>query len=162
MHADAALDARRDLGGVESLLVPPGPDDARVDGGARRRAGLAPIRLSVGIEEADDLVADLEQALVRSPVPPVKPLRLEPIDLRHQGDRAVIGVYLARDRGGPGALRLRARPSCIPALERRASRNAGLELTDIRHLLLSHIHLDHAGAAGRSSASTPTFRCTCR
>ncbi len=24
----------------------------------------------------------------------------------------------------------------------------GLELTDIRHLLLSHIHLDHAGAAG--------------
>ena len=34
---------------------------------------------------------------------------------------------------------------------KRASREHGLELTDIRHLLLSHIHLDHAGAAGDRS-----------
>ena len=31
---------------------------------------------------------------------------------------------------------------------RSASRELDLELTDIRHLLLSHIHFDHAGAAG--------------
>ena len=34
-----------------------------------------------------------------------------------------------------------------PAPEGR-SRERGLDLTDVRHLLLSHIHLDHAGAAG--------------
>jgi glyoxylase-like metal-dependent hydrolase (beta-lactamase superfamily II) len=37
--------------------------------------------------------------------------------------------------------------STIPALE-AGLRVAGLELADLRHLLLTHIHLDHAGAAG--------------
>lgn len=37
--------------------------------------------------------------------------------------------------------------TCIPAL-RDALAARGLELADVRHLLLSHIHLDHAGAAG--------------
>ncbi len=31
----------------------------------------------------------------------------------------------------------------------------GLELTDVRHLLLSHIHLDHAGAAGPLARAHP-------
>jgi glyoxylase-like metal-dependent hydrolase (beta-lactamase superfamily II) len=35
----------------------------------------------------------------------------------------------------------------LPALESGLAAH-GLELSDIRHLLLSHIHLDHAGAAG--------------
>ena len=35
------------------------------------------------------------------------------------------------------------RPSLKAGLAER-----GLELTDVKHLLLSHIHLDHAGAAG--------------
>ena len=37
--------------------------------------------------------------------------------------------------------------SCLPALKERLAEQ-GLALTDLRHLLLSHIHLDHAGAAG--------------
>ncbi|MBA3844748.1 MAG: MBL fold metallo-hydrolase, partial [Actinobacteria bacterium] len=37
--------------------------------------------------------------------------------------------------------------STLPTLEAGLAAH-GLELSDIRHLLLSHIHLDHAGAAG--------------
>ena len=37
--------------------------------------------------------------------------------------------------------------SCIPALKAGLAER-GVELADVRHLLLSHIHLDHAGAAG--------------
>jgi glyoxylase-like metal-dependent hydrolase (beta-lactamase superfamily II) len=37
--------------------------------------------------------------------------------------------------------------TCIGALV-NGLRTRGLELRDVRHLLLSHIHLDHAGAAG--------------
>ena len=37
--------------------------------------------------------------------------------------------------------------SCIPALKRGLA-DRGLELGDVKQLLLSHIHLDHAGAAG--------------
>ena len=37
--------------------------------------------------------------------------------------------------------------TCVPALKERLAER-GLALTDLRHLLLSHIHLDHAGAAG--------------
>ena len=71
---------------------------------------------------------------------------LEPIDLHHQGRDRVIGVYLVETEDG------RALHDCGPA-SAAASLKAGLAarglaLTDIRHLLLSHIHLDHAGAAG--------------
>ena len=40
-----------------------------------------------------------------------------------------------------------ARPRRSTTLE-HGSRRTGCDSTDIRHLLLSHIHLDHAGAAG--------------
>jgi len=55
------------LGGVESLIEHP----ARMTHASTAGAPFAPpgnlVRLSVGIESADDLVADLEAALVRSP-----------------------------------------------------------------------------------------------
>ncbi|MEW6072426.1 MAG: cystathionine gamma-synthase [Planctomycetota bacterium] len=54
------------LGGVESLIeVPPLMTHASIPAAERRRAGLADglVRLSVGIEHADDLLADLVQAL---------------------------------------------------------------------------------------------------
>lgn len=73
-------------------------------------------------------------------------MSLEPIDLHHQGAERVIGVYLLETEDGPALLD--CGPSvCIPALERGLGER-GLSLTDVRHLLLSHIHLDHAGAAG--------------
>lgn len=54
------------LGGVESLVeVPPSMTHASIPAAVRRAAGLADglVRLSVGIEHADDLVGDVEQAL---------------------------------------------------------------------------------------------------
>lgn len=54
------------LGGVESLVeVPPSMTHASIPPETRRAAGLADglIRLSVGIEHIDDLLADIEQAL---------------------------------------------------------------------------------------------------
>jgi glyoxylase-like metal-dependent hydrolase (beta-lactamase superfamily II)/MFS family permease len=68
-----------------------------------------------------------------------------PLDLLHQGER-VIGIYLLETEDGP-ALFDCGPTSCLPTLKRRLA-DRGLALTDLRHLLLSHIHLDHAGAAG--------------
>ncbi|HZP65752.1 MAG TPA: cystathionine gamma-synthase [Rudaea sp.] len=57
------------LGGVESLVAHPATmTHASMDADARRRAGIGDglLRLSVGIEAAEDLVADLEAALERA------------------------------------------------------------------------------------------------
>lgn len=54
------------LGGVESLIEhPPSMTHAAVPAEVRRRAGLADglIRLSVGVEDGDDLIQDLDAAL---------------------------------------------------------------------------------------------------
>jgi len=71
---------------------------------------------------------------------------LEPLDLLHLGRERVIGVYLLETDDGL-ALFDCGPSTCVPALKDRL-REHGLELGDVRHLLLSHIHLDHAGAAG--------------
>jgi glyoxylase-like metal-dependent hydrolase (beta-lactamase superfamily II) len=71
---------------------------------------------------------------------------IEPLDLRHLGRERVIGCYLLQTTEGP-ALFDCGPATCVPALKERL-RERGLELRDLRHLLLSHIHLDHAGAAG--------------
>jgi glyoxylase-like metal-dependent hydrolase (beta-lactamase superfamily II) len=71
---------------------------------------------------------------------------LGPIDLHHRGAERVIGCYLLLTDDGP-ALFDCGPATGIPALKQGLLEH-GLELTDLRHLLLSHIHLDHAGAAG--------------
>jgi glyoxylase-like metal-dependent hydrolase (beta-lactamase superfamily II) len=80
---------------------------------------------------------------------------VEPIDVHHLGER-VIGVYLLETTEGPALF------DCGPtsALERlRAGLHArGLEVADLRHLLLSHIHLDHAGAAGVLVRENPALQ----
>jgi glyoxylase-like metal-dependent hydrolase (beta-lactamase superfamily II) len=70
----------------------------------------------------------------------------EPIDLHHQGHERVIGSYVLDTEDGP-ALFDCGPSTTIGALETGLAQR-GLELTDVRHLLLSHIHLDHAGATG--------------
>ena len=69
-----------------------------------------------------------------------------PIDLHHLGAERVIGSYLLETPDGP------ALHDCGPTTDVDALKTGlgerGLRLSDIRHLLLSHIHLDHAGAAG--------------
>jgi glyoxylase-like metal-dependent hydrolase (beta-lactamase superfamily II) len=79
----------------------------------------------------------------------------EPIDLHHQSAR-VIGVYLVETSDGL-ALFDCGPASCLPALKAGLAER-GLELTDVRHLLLSHIHLDHAGAAGTLVREHPALR----
>jgi glyoxylase-like metal-dependent hydrolase (beta-lactamase superfamily II) len=67
------------------------------------------------------------------------------IDLEHLGRERVVGSYvLPRDEPalvdcGPA--------SCLPAL-RAGLASEELEVGDLGHLVLTHIHLDHAGAAG--------------
>lgn len=70
----------------------------------------------------------------------------EPLDLLHGGDPRRIGAYLVETDDGL-AVHDCGPATCLPAL-RDALAARGVELHDLRHLLLSHIHLDHAGAAG--------------
>src|SRR6266576_2206320 len=70
----------------------------------------------------------------------------DPLDLHFQGAGRVIGSYVLETKDGP-ALYDCGPSSCVERLH-SALRQRGLELQDVRHLLLSHIHLDHAGAAG--------------
>ena len=71
---------------------------------------------------------------------------LEPLDLLHQGSERSIGCYLLETDDGPGLFDC-GPSTCVATLKRRLEER-GLALTDVRHLLLSHVHLDHAGAAG--------------
>ena len=70
----------------------------------------------------------------------------EPIDLLHQGRARTIASYVVDTDDGP-ALFDCGPATTVEALKAGLDRH-GLHLTDVRHLLLSHIHLDHAGAAG--------------
>jgi glyoxylase-like metal-dependent hydrolase (beta-lactamase superfamily II) len=73
-------------------------------------------------------------------------LRAGPLDVHHLSAERVIGVYLLETEDGL-ALFDCGPASCVEALKQRLAEQS-LELGDVRHLLLSHIHLDHAGAAG--------------
>jgi glyoxylase-like metal-dependent hydrolase (beta-lactamase superfamily II) len=72
--------------------------------------------------------------------------RVEPIDLRHAGAERVIAAYPLETSDGP-ALFDCGPSTCVDRLKAGLAEH-GLALTDVRHLLLSHIHPDHAGAAG--------------
>ena len=80
----------------------------------------------------------------------------DPLDLRFQGAERVIGAYVVETDDGP-ALFDCGPSTCIPRLE-EALGERGLALRDLRHLLLSHIHLDHAGAAGALVREHPDLR----
>ena len=80
----------------------------------------------------------------------------EPLDLLHAGRERAIGCYLVDTDDGP-ALFDCGPSTCVETLKLRL-REHGLELTDVRHLLLSHIHLDHAGAAGVLVREHPGLR----
>jgi glyoxylase-like metal-dependent hydrolase (beta-lactamase superfamily II) len=74
------------------------------------------------------------------------PTRVVTLDLKFQGRSQAIASYLIRSadavvlvESGPG--------STLPGLEAGLAKE-GLSPRDVTHLLLTHIHLDHAGAAG--------------
>jgi glyoxylase-like metal-dependent hydrolase (beta-lactamase superfamily II) len=68
------------------------------------------------------------------------------IDLHHAGRERSVGCYLLDTEDGPALF------DCGPTTTIAALKNGlerqGMKLADVRHLLLSHIHLDHAGATG--------------
>jgi glyoxylase-like metal-dependent hydrolase (beta-lactamase superfamily II) len=77
---------------------------------------------------------------------------VELLDLRHLGRERVIGSYLLA--GDEPALVDCGPASCLDAL-RAGLAGHGLGVEDLRHLVLTHIHLDHAGAAGSLVAENP-------
>ena len=74
------------------------------------------------------------------------------LDLEHLGRERVIGSYLLA--GDEPALVDCGPASCLDAL-RAGLAGQGLEVGELRHLLLTHIHLDHAGAAGSLVRENP-------
>ena len=72
--------------------------------------------------------------------------RILTIDLNFQNKPQAIASYLIRHNNG--AVLIESGPgSTLPALETALARE-NLSSHDITHVLLTHIHLDHAGAAG--------------
>ena len=80
----------------------------------------------------------------------------EYIDLNFRGSPRVVATAILEGTDGitlvdPGPT------SCLPALE-AGLRERGLTLRDVRSLLLTHIHLDHAGATGTILERVPQIR----
>src|SRR6476659_8699953 len=80
----------------------------------------------------------------------------EPIDLNHLGRERIIASYLLDT--DDGAALFDCGPSTTIDALKAGLTDRGLALTDVRHLLLSHIHLDHAGAAGTLVREHPALQ----
>jgi glyoxylase-like metal-dependent hydrolase (beta-lactamase superfamily II) len=74
------------------------------------------------------------------------PVRIETLDLRFQGTAHVIASFLIHGPDGPVLIET-GPGSTLPTLLEELGRR-GLRPGEIRHVLVTHIHLDHAGAAG--------------
>jgi glyoxylase-like metal-dependent hydrolase (beta-lactamase superfamily II) len=68
------------------------------------------------------------------------------IDLHYLGVPEMIACYVVVGPNGPVLVET-GPSSCLAQLERGLC-SLGMSLDDIRHALVTHIHLDHAGAAG--------------
>jgi len=78
------------------------------------------------------------------------------IDLHFQGVPRIIATAVVHGRGGV-ALVDPGPSSTLPRL-RRELEAAGLSMADVRALVLTHIHLDHAGATGTLVHERPDLR----
>jgi glyoxylase-like metal-dependent hydrolase (beta-lactamase superfamily II) len=81
---------------------------------------------------------------------------IEPIDLRFGGVERIIGAYVVETGEGLALFDCGA-STTLPALDAGLAER-GLSFDDVDHLLLSHIHLDHAGAAGAIVQAHPHIR----
>jgi glyoxylase-like metal-dependent hydrolase (beta-lactamase superfamily II) len=81
---------------------------------------------------------------------------IELLDLGFLGEEGLIGTYLLDLDAGPTLVDC-GPSSTLPALEAGLA-GVGVSVEELRHLLLTHIHLDHAGAAGSLVARNPDLR----
>ncbi len=77
-------------------------------------------------------------------------MRIHTIDLQFQRQPGLIAAYLI-ESGGELALIETGPATCLEALD-HGIREAGFEPGTVRKVLVTHIHLDHAGAAGHWAA----------
>ena len=74
--------------------------------------------------------------------------RVITLDLKFQGRAHAIASYLIRSPRGDAVVLIESGPgSTLPGLEAGLAKE-GLSPRAVTHVLLTHIHLDHAGAAG--------------
>lgn len=73
-------------------------------------------------------------------------MEIHPLDLRFQGAPQVIASYLVLGPTGPVLVET-GPGSTLPTLLSELA-HFGVQPADVRDVLVSHIHLDHAGAAG--------------
>ncbi|HQT94516.1 MAG: MBL fold hydrolase [Acidobacteria bacterium 21-70-11] len=72
---------------------------------------------------------------------------IQTLDLDFQGEPGVIAAFLIRSSAGP--VLVESGPASTYGALEAALRRAGVEPSEVGHVLLTHIHLDHAGAAWR-------------
>ena len=78
------------------------------------------------------------------------------LDLHFYGVKGVIASVILHGPGG-AAIIDPGPSSTLPAL-RAGLERAGIALADVRRILLTHIHLDHAGATGTLVRENPALR----
>jgi glyoxylase-like metal-dependent hydrolase (beta-lactamase superfamily II) len=87
----------------------------------------------------------------------IKPLAagLDYVDLQFLGKPEIIATAILH--GPAGVARIDPGPSTTLETLRGALKQKGISFSDVRHLLLTHIHLDHAGASGSIVRENPSI-----
>ena len=75
------------------------------------------------------------------------------IDSRHMGNEGTVAVFLVPGEGRKFSLVETGPASTLEAVKAGVA-EAGFDLNDLETVLLTHIHLDHAGAAGALAAES--------
>jgi glyoxylase-like metal-dependent hydrolase (beta-lactamase superfamily II) len=78
------------------------------------------------------------------------------VDLKFRGSPNVIATAVVSDAGGV-ALIDPGPASCLESLELGLN-GLGIRLADVTHILLTHVHLDHAGATGTLVRRHPSLK----
>lgn len=78
------------------------------------------------------------------------------LDTRHQGEPGVIAAYLLEGPHGLGLVDVGPAATVERVVE--GIEVAGYHVGELRHLVLTHVHLDHAGAAGSLARLAPAAR----
>jgi len=78
------------------------------------------------------------------------------VDLKFRGSPNVIATAVIIDAGGV-ALIDPGPTSCLDALELGLN-GLGIRFTDVTHILLTHVHLDHAGVTGTLGRRYPALK----